>query len=68
MPVLTGQSYDEFEISDGSTASLKFLDMVFGNLSQEECTAIRNHLEIYCSQDTIGMIDIVRALGKLINT
>jgi hypothetical protein len=67
MPVLTGQGYDELEIGDGGTASLRFLDMAFGNLSKEECAAIRNHLEVYCSQDTRGMIDVLRALKVMIS-
>ncbi len=66
-PVLTGQGYDKLEISDGSTASLKFLDIAFGDLPKAECAAIRNHLEIYCSQDTRGMIDILRGLKLMVS-
>ena len=62
MPVLTGQGYDKLEIADGGTASLRFLDMAFGDLPEGECATIRKHLEIYCSQDTRGMIEILRAL------
>lgn len=66
MPVLTGQGYDKLAIGDGSTASLRFLDMAFSSLSKNECDAIRNHLEAYCSQDTRGMIDILYVLRNML--
>ncbi len=63
LPALTGRSYDDLEIANGSTASLRFLDMAFAELPDSERVTIMDQLERYCSQDMSGMVDIVRALG-----
>jgi hypothetical protein len=63
---MTGGSYDDLEIADGTTASLRFLDMTFGHLPERERALVRNQLEIYCLQDTSGMIDIIRALNNIV--
>jgi hypothetical protein len=65
LPALTNRSYEGLEIADGEAASLRFMDMAFGNLSASEKAKIRKALETYCHQDTEGMIDILKALEKL---
>lgn len=67
LPALTGLSYDPLEIADGSTASLKFLDMAFGGLPESECIIILHQLENYCAQDASGMIEILHCLERLIH-
>ncbi len=62
LPPLTGQGYVGLEIANGLAASLRFREMVFGNLEEERKKEIRNALEIYCQQDTEGMIGIIKAL------
>ncbi len=65
LPALTGRSYEGLEIPDGQTASRRFCDLAFGNLEEAERKAIRKALEVYCHQDTEGMIEIIGALRRL---
>jgi hypothetical protein len=66
LPALTGNGYDHLEIQDGVTASLEFLRVTFGNISDEERAAVRKHLDEYCGLDTLGMVQIVDALRSMI--
>jgi hypothetical protein len=66
LPALTNLSYKDLEISEGTTASLKFMEAAFGNISDEEHQKIRTDLLTYCGQDTGGMIDIHKKLQELI--
>jgi hypothetical protein len=66
LPALTGISYEGLDIGDGETASLKYVDSVFGNLPESARAKIRADLETYCGQDTRGMVEIVRALRGLV--
>jgi hypothetical protein len=65
LPVLTGRSYEGFEIADGQAASLRFREMAFGNLEASRKKAIRKALETYCRQDAEGMLGIVNALQRM---
>lgn len=66
LPVLTGKSYSEMAISDGGTASREFYRVTFGEVPEDERKSVMGQLEEYCQQDTQSMIDIVRALQKLV--
>jgi hypothetical protein len=66
LPALTNLSYKDMEISEGTTASLKFMEAAFGNISDAERQKIRTNLLAYCGQDTGGMIDILKKLQELI--
>jgi hypothetical protein len=65
LPALTNRSYEDLEIADGESASLRFREMAFGNLPAAEKSKIRKALETYCHQDTEGMVDILTALQRL---
>jgi len=65
LPALTGRGYGGLDISEGQTASLRFMEMAFGEVDEARRKEIRGALEAYCSQDTEGMIDIVEALRNL---
>ncbi len=65
MPALTGMSYDYLCIADGQMASLAYVRATFGEMPEEERQQVRNDLEIYCGQDTGGMVEIVKRLGEL---
>jgi len=65
LPVLTNLSYANLEIGEGTTASLKFMEAAFGNISNTERQKIRTDLLTYCGQDTGGMIEIVKQLKEI---
>jgi hypothetical protein len=65
---LTGNGYEHLEIQDGSTASLEFLRVTFGDVPIEERQRVRRQLEEYCCRDTEGMIWIMVELEKLTRT
>ena len=63
MPAVTGMRYDELEITEGQMASLKYMEAEFGDLPEDERQKIRTGLEVYCGQDTGGMIEIIKGLS-----
>ncbi len=72
LPVLTGISYGDMEISNGQEASVRYLDITFlkdinNNTDKEYIDKIRKDLLDYCGLDTEGMIFILRELYKLAN-
>ena len=67
LPALTNLSYEDLEIGEGTTASLKFMEAAFGNISDLERQKIRTDLLAYCGQDTGGMIDILKKLQELVS-
>ena len=66
LPVLTGKSYEEMDISGGEGASLAFLEATYGDVPEEVRTKIRGDLEKYCGLDTEGMMWIVDRLRELV--
>jgi len=68
LPALTDLSYDELEIMDGSTASIKFMDAAFGDIPDEDREKIFTDLLSYCRQDTSGMIEILRRLEQAVDS
>lgn len=72
LPVLTGATYEDFEIANGSEASLEYLFITHGSYGGEKATPeeikkVRANLERYCGRDTEGMIWILEKLKRLIN-
>jgi Domain of unknown function(DUF2779) len=63
LPVLTGSGYEKLAIQDGGAASREFLRVTFGNVPKSERAKIRKQLEEYCGLDTLGMVNIVKALA-----
>ena len=62
MPALTGQSYDDMKISDGSEAADEFKRITFGDVNDTERQKVRKALLRYCGQDSGGMITILKRL------
>jgi len=61
--VLTGKDYKSLEIQKGDTAGWEFLRVTFfTDVSQEERHRVRRALDLYCGQDTEGMVWILEAL------
>jgi hypothetical protein len=67
LPALTNLSYEDLEIGEGTTASLKFMEAAFGDILDAERQKIRTNLLTYCGQDTGGMIDILIKLQDLVH-
>lgn len=66
LPAITGKGYKDMEISDGQVASISYLNIAFGNVSNEQKEKTRKELEGYCCLDTNGMVWIVEKLKELI--
>jgi hypothetical protein len=66
LPVLTGKGYSDLAIGDGGTASVAYLAAMYGGVSAEEKQKTLKDLEEYCGLDTLGMWDIIRAMGELV--
>ncbi len=63
LPVLVPElSYKDLEIGEGATAMLKWNEMVFGDLSDDEREGIKVNLLTYCKLDTWAMVEIWRKL------
>lgn len=58
-----GSGYDGMAISDGGAAAREFVRVEFGD-GEEDSAAVRRRLAEYCGQDTMGMVDILRALQQ----
>lgn len=65
LPVLTSHSYADLEIKEGGQASLEYLRVTFGDAPEAERQKVRQQLELYCGQDTEGMLWIVESLREL---
>jgi len=62
LPALTGISYEGMNINNGEDASLAFLEVTYGDVSDEVRSKVRKDLEEYCGLDTEGMIRIIDRL------
>jgi len=71
LPALTGKGYSDMDIGNGTEASLSYLFITHGSYdgkkaTPEEVKKVRDALEIYCGQDTEGMVWILEKLSELI--
>jgi hypothetical protein len=62
LPALTGSGYEGLAIGDGDAASRAFLNITWGEATDEERRQVRADLEKYCGLDTEAMIRIVEKL------
>jgi len=63
LPALVPQfNYDDLDIGEGGLASLKYFQMVKGDVDDME--KIRKDLLEYCKMDTLGMVEILQVLKK----
>jgi hypothetical protein len=65
LPPLTGMSYADLEIADGSTASSEYLRVISTEVDAIERAEVLAQLEDYCSLDTLGMVEVVEKLADL---
>jgi hypothetical protein len=61
-------TYDDLEdIADGGTAAAAFLQLAAGSLTEpEDMSRRRKALRRYCERDTLAMVEVHRALIKLV--
>lgn len=60
--VVPDLAYDDLEIQEGVIASLQFHRVTFGDADSAERARIREALLKYCERDTLGMVELRRAL------
>jgi len=65
LPAITGQGYEGLAIAEGGEASLRYLDITYGDVSQEERLRTREELLAYCGLDTEGMVRIIKRLEEI---
>jgi hypothetical protein len=65
LPAITGKGYEGMAIADGGTASREYLRVTYGSAAPEERKRVRRELLEYCGLDTMGMVQIVDAIGKI---
>jgi hypothetical protein len=65
LPALTCTDYSSLAISDGGMASQAYLDAMYGGVPEAQKQQTLKDLEVYCGQDTMGMVDILRKLGEI---
>ena len=66
-PPLVGTSYDDMDIGEGGLASSEYVRVTFGKVLGSEKQRVYEALLKYCELDTQVMIDIVRALKKIVS-
>ena len=66
LPVMApGLGYDDLEIADGSTASIRFGELFELKIAGEEAAQVRRDLLDYCRRDTLAMVKLVDGLRAL---
>lgn len=63
---LTGKTYDDLDVRNGTTASTEFLRVMRGDVDETERQRVRRALEKYCSRDTESLLWLIIALQKLV--
>ena len=61
-------SYQDMFISNGGDASLEYFYSIFKYTNDEQIDNIRNHLLLYCGQDTLAMVKMIEELEKLVES
>ena len=68
LPVLSDLSYKGMEICKGDMASLEYERVTYDpSVSDEERLRVRKALEKYCELDTLAEVEIVGALGGIVD-
>jgi hypothetical protein len=66
LPAVTGKSYEGMSIANGGDASLAFLSIIYGSMTDGERAKLRFDLEKYCGLDSEGMIWVVDKLSQFL--
>ena len=64
---MTKTSYEGMEIAEGGKASREYARVTFGsNIDPKDRQRVRQALEEYCQLDTQAMVDVYKALERLV--
>lgn len=67
LPALTGRTYNDLEIDNGGKAMREYYRVTFGkDIDPSDRQKVYKDLEVYCEQDTDGMVDILRVLANAV--
>jgi hypothetical protein len=66
LPAVTGTTYEGLEIAEGGQAAREFMRVVFGNVDAAEKARVLAALQTYCAQDTLALVQVLRALRSAI--
>lgn len=68
LPALTNINYHGMEIMDGAAARYGYMRITFEKaVDEKERKRVREALEKYCELDTLGMVEIIKALKEQIS-
>ena len=59
-------TYEGLAVANGGDAQLAYFNMLSGKLSKAEMEKTRKDLKIYCGQDTLAMVKILKHLQDII--
>ena len=65
LPAWTGKGYAGMAISGGEQAGREYMRVVFDGGTETEKKRLIANLEAYCGLDTMGMVDLLRAMDGL---
>ncbi len=67
LPAMTSKTYDGMEIAGGGAARFEYMRVTYAEgVKDIERKRVREALEKYCELDTMGMADVLGALGRVI--
>ena len=64
LPSVTGTGYSDLDIEDGGTASIEYLRMSLGKVSESEASVVHKSLKEYCGRDTEVLFGSLTSCGK----
>jgi len=65
LPALApAMSYERLEIKNGEMAFLAYEALMDGSIAGEEARRTLTALKVYCGQDTLGMVEVLKALQQ----
>ena len=70
LPALVPElGYDDLEIADGNTASMRYLEMIeLAKTDSDEARIVWDQLWAYCKRDTEAMVAVLRELSAIANS
>jgi len=64
LPAFTNMSYADLEIGNGEIASSMYLAFMNGLLSKQDADKMFADLRVYCGQDTLAMVELLKVVQE----